>query len=399
MSAEPSRLAVAIPDPAPIAPAKHAHLPALDGVRGLAILLVLAHNLQFLDEPHGIIANVLGHALDAGWIGVQLFFVLSGLLITGILLDSRTSASYYRGFYARRSLRIFPLYYAVLFVVFVALPLVGHVPANVAAERPHQLWLWLYVSNWTAPYGLSGQAFPHFWSLSVEEQFYLVWPFLIRRCKSVESALRLCIVVAIVGLVGRCALLAAGFSSEALYQFTIGRIDALALGGAGAALLRMPRWRSRIIAGSRRLLVASVVIGLAGFVVTKGYGRAEWHNQSYGYSILALTFALFVLATAANESAQPKDAAGSRWTRWLRNPVLRGFGAYSYSIYVFHKPFHDWVGMPLVAKLGVHDPSSVSATVLYFVVSSGVLYALGWITFGVFEQRFLALKRFFPSGT
>src|SRR4051794_26430990 len=101
------------------------HLPSLDGVRGLAILLVLAHNFNVLPGDEGGIARVIALATNAGWIGVQLFFVLSGFLITGVLLDSRGAPNYYQAFFGRRVLRIFPLYYGTLFVAFVVLPLVG----------------------------------------------------------------------------------------------------------------------------------------------------------------------------------------------------------------------------------------------------------------------------------
>src|SRR5438045_445958 len=131
-----------------VAPASYGalprHMPTLDGVRGLAILIVVMHNLSLLTEPHGLAAQLLASWLDRGWVGVQLFFVLSGFLITGILLDTRKADNYYRAFLGRRLLRIFPLYYAVLFGAFVVTPLVAH-PID---GHEHQIWLWTYLGNW-----------------------------------------------------------------------------------------------------------------------------------------------------------------------------------------------------------------------------------------------------------
>src|SRR5437868_4964541 len=130
-------------------------MPALDGLRGIAIVLVLMHQFDLITSPHAIDV-----AFDAGWIGVQLFFVLSGFLITGGLLDTRDQHGYFRGFFVRRVLRIFPLYYAALVATLIA--------GNTS------IWLWTYLSNFR-PH----PALPHFWSLAVEEQFYLVWPFVV----------------------------------------------------------------------------------------------------------------------------------------------------------------------------------------------------------------------------
>jgi peptidoglycan/LPS O-acetylase OafA/YrhL len=158
--------------------AARAHIPALDGLRGIAILLVIPHNADIFSQsapwlwPIALVAH-------AGWIGVQLFFVLSGFLITRNLLDTRRDANYLRSFYVRRALRIFPLYFLTLFVGLVVLPHVVQFSPGALASHHNQVWLWTFLSNWAQPYGLEVSGFSHFWSLAVEEQFYLVWPFVV----------------------------------------------------------------------------------------------------------------------------------------------------------------------------------------------------------------------------
>ncbi|HEX6051682.1 MAG TPA: acyltransferase, partial [Gemmatimonadaceae bacterium] len=157
------------------------HVPALDGVRGLAVALVLVCHVAWDFSSPSYMERGLIEVARAGWIGVDLFFVLSGFLITGILLDTRGGPKYFRHFYVRRTLRIFPLYYAILVGVFVITPL-------VAATRDRrwftdivdqQGWFWTYTSNvFLAVTGRWEQTgiLGHFWSLAVEEQFYLIWP-------------------------------------------------------------------------------------------------------------------------------------------------------------------------------------------------------------------------------
>jgi len=158
------------------------YIPALDGLRALAILLVIPHNLDILSAPYRAVEVPPVTVMHAGWIGVQLFFVLSGFLITGNLLDTRGSANYYRAFIGRRALRILPLYYGVLLVTFVLVPLLGSMPEKLQETAPNQVWLWTFLLNWSAPYGHTVVGFGHFWSLAVEEQFYLLWPFVVARC-------------------------------------------------------------------------------------------------------------------------------------------------------------------------------------------------------------------------
>ena len=166
------------------------HILALDGLRGIAILLVVfSHFVSNLRIPADGWAWPLVSIAHAGWAGVDLFFVLSGFLITGILVDARGSSTYFKSFYARRALRILPAYYGFLLAIFVVLPLL-HLGAgdNYMLARQHQGWYWLHLTNVMMAIGeLPGHGpYPStlFWSLAVEEQFYLIWPAIVALCST-----------------------------------------------------------------------------------------------------------------------------------------------------------------------------------------------------------------------
>ncbi|HKB45330.1 MAG TPA: acyltransferase, partial [Chitinophagaceae bacterium] len=156
---------------------KRNHYPALDGLRGIAILLVVfLHNFRFMNY------------FFFGWLGVDLFFVLSGFLITDILMNTLQEPHFLRNFYMRRVLRIFPLYYLTLIICLYILPAITSLYLDMRYYQSNQLWLWLYMQNWLyvfkEPFG--AQMLLHLWSLAVEEQFYLIWPvtiLLIRKPK------------------------------------------------------------------------------------------------------------------------------------------------------------------------------------------------------------------------
>jgi len=211
-------------------PLRTGRLPVLDGVRGLAILMVMLHHFT---PDHG--AGILS-VLHLGWVGVDLFFVLSGFLITGILFDAKGSANYFQNFYARRGLRIFPLYYGILLLILFALPLlqwldVIHVP-GLDQVRVWQPWLWLHSSNlllaWKGQWMLDSGVIRmnHFWSLAVEEHFYLVWPVVVALFDR-KSLMKIAAGVIIAALSLRAAFLPSGSTVCARkmygYSLTIAR--------------------------------------------------------------------------------------------------------------------------------------------------------------------------------
>ena len=298
--------------------------PALDGVRGIAVLLVMLHNLTILEHRESLLAKVWVFATDAGWIGVQLFFVLSGFLITGILLDERGRPRFFRDFYVRRILRIFPLYYLVLFARFAILPRFlpeAAVPFEVA------IGFWLYASNWTdlVTHGVNG--FGHFWSLAVEEQFYLAWPLAVGRLGA-RGLAGVCVALIAISGIARFVIYARGVDPQWLYMSTVTRADALAFGALVAIALRDARGRAWLVRYHRRVGSAAAAVVAAIMVYAHGLSRYQMFMETVGYSMLAILFAAGIARIVLDETRTRP--------RWAMSRVLRTAGKYSYAAYVFH---------------------------------------------------------------
>jgi peptidoglycan/LPS O-acetylase OafA/YrhL len=364
---------------------KTARLPALDGLRGIAILLVVPHNLNLMAASGGA-WYVVVVALQRGWIGVQLFFVLSGFLITGILLDARDARDYYRSFFARRVLRIFPLYYATLLVLFVLLPALGLAP-SLRRDPVLELSYWAYFSNWYGPFHPGVDSVSHFWSLASEEQFYLLWPFVVRR-RSARWVMRLCLAIAAASLSLRIVMVLAGAPVQAIYQFLATRADALALGGAAAAGFRDPSVVAWAVRRRGWLLGAGLASLLAGGLVSRGYNFTDPVTLSFGYTFLAAGFALVVGAAAAADSV-PGEISVLRWA------PLRSLAKYSYAMYVLSVPLHFLVGRPMLSALGWTGDEAGVAGFAYIAVGTAVSFLAAVASYHLFEVHFLNLKNRF----
>jgi peptidoglycan/LPS O-acetylase OafA/YrhL len=352
------------------------HIPALDGVRALAILLVIPHNVDVLQAPFPAFDYPLVALMHAGWTGVQLFFVLSGFLITANLLDTRSSPNYLSAFFGRRVLRIMPLYFVALCVAFVIAPALGTVPQNLHATQSHQIWLWTFLSNWAQPFGGKVYGFGHFWSLAVEEQFYLLWPFVVLRCRPAQL-LWVCAAAAVGALVVRVLLLVAHAPPETLYMFTVCRMDALALGAAAAAVIQhtVPR-----VAAAAAMMLLVTAAG------TRGFAMFDISTQTVGYTLLSLAFALIILLAAL-----PTTGALRAAMHVLESPPLRLVGRYSYGMYVIHLPLHLFLGTVLLHYFAPHV--TPAAALLYAAAMTVASFVLAALSYELFESRFLRLKR------
>jgi peptidoglycan/LPS O-acetylase OafA/YrhL len=369
-------------------------LACLDGLRGIAILLVML--VHFGRGTHtNPVAHLLFKAAGAGWVGVDLFFVLSGFLITRILLSTRGNPRYFVDFYGRRVLRIFPLYYGVLTVALVLAPLI--VGGNLPLEHPSQAWLWSYTSNvypalrgeWFVMPNLLGLNLGHFWSLAVEEQFYLIWPFLVWRL-SPQKLMWLCGALAITSISLRLWFVADGLSPNAIYCFTPFRMDGLVTGAwIAVASFRGARWER---ATPRAAALASVCLAtLVGSMLATS--DTFWTNrlmQTFGYSLLAILFgAAIVLAIAAPPTSLRR--------RLLESGFLAFFGKYSYGLYVFHGllwpilidgalSIDPWTA-------GLH--SYLARILLRGLAASAISVGIAYASWHLFERPFLKLKRHF----
>jgi peptidoglycan/LPS O-acetylase OafA/YrhL len=370
------------------APMAGERVPALDGIRGVAIIWVVLYNTTDLlpSQLHGP-WHALAFLVHPGWIGVQLFFALSGFLITGGLLETQNATNYFRAFYARRALRILPLYYTVLILLLIVAPALHLDPTQLHADLRQQLSLWLFAVNWThgEPYG-----FGHFWSLAVEEQFYLFWPLIVHRL-SARRLVEVCASIAVIALLMRGIMIGSGASSQTVYTATTSRLDALALGGAGACLLRIPAAKAWLVSRLGAVSFSALGLFVIGFPITHGYNPDTIPCQILGFSLLALCCAALVTTAAAGG----EQASSTRLARALSWPALRYWGKYSYAIYIFHQLIHKLWGEPwMVSRFSGHPPAY--AVYAYSLMIGLVSFCAAFLSYHGLEKRFLALKSLFP---
>lgn len=366
--------------------------PGLDGVRGLAILLVMGVHFVGNATPHNRgewLAVKLG---GYGLVGVDLFFVLSGFLITGLLLDSKPHPGYFRNFYARRFLRIFPLYYMVLAALFLVLPRLMTIPPALEAARAEQAWLWTYLANFriAADSAWSLTYVSHFWSLAIEEHFYLAWPlvvYLVRR----ETLERVCVAVILAGLALRIALVLHGTSELSVSVLTPCRVDTICAGALVAAY-------SRREGGAEFLLARAVpyAVGLAAIIVplaTFGAVTKLWLpviHQVRG-TLNALFFAALTLISLL-------PAERNVVARLFQGRSLRMFGKYSYGLYVYHGIIaYEMLELRTEDRFGALFGGHSMGMVVQAVFGVGLSLLVSVASYELFEKRFLALKRYFET--
>lgn len=373
---------------------------ALDGLRAVAVLMVFCQHY----------GAAKGWIFGWGWAGVDVFFVLSGFLITGILYDSQNRQHRYRDFYARRTLRIFPLYYAVWIVILLLTP-VAHWQWN---------WRWAlwpaYIGNYARffflhipgdPYQFDRLLFGqnvehwfgtpmhlwigHFWSLCVEEQFYLIWPFIVYTVRKRTNLIKICIAVIIAMPLCRWLLTlllpSPLLRMELFYRSLPTRLDALLIGGLIALLLKGPEqqwlsaWRRGLLVGTGTAFVMVYLISVK-FLKLPYYGSATNWIGIVGFTLIDVFAGALIL-----ECIHP----GSWLGQILSFKPLRLLGIVSYGFYVYHDLLHDFFGF-FAARF---FPSMGYAGIVVTALVGTAL--ISTLSYQLLEKPMLKLKARFTS--
>jgi peptidoglycan/LPS O-acetylase OafA/YrhL len=367
------------------------HLPGLDGIRGLAILLVMFSHFIVVGDNIGK-GTPISTFLHSGYLGVDLFFVLSGFLITGILIDSKSSKNYFGAFYLRRALRIFPVYYGLLTVAWLTVVFVTPGDRQVLTGANSMAWYWLYASNigmavkgnWLASPTWVGLG--HFWSLAVEEQFYLVWPLVVYLIP-VKSLKRLCLVLVLISpLVHLCLIEWFGggaMGGRSAYVSTLNRVGVLAAGGWLAIIWREPPAWLRL---EPKLIWIAAVAGT--LLLLERTFFLSW--MFFLEASLALVVGTACVGLAAGGSGGP-------WiNRFFSSRILRWFGKYSYGIYVYHHALKPvWIRFIWDGWLTPSLGTGWTATLAYTATATVASLSLAWVSWKCFEGPILSLKNRF----
>jgi peptidoglycan/LPS O-acetylase OafA/YrhL len=354
------------------------YYPALDGLRGLAILLVVFyHNFGFINY------------FFFGWLGVDLFFVLSGYLITDILLRSQEKKEGLYNFYVRRILRIFPLYYLILFLFLIVLPRFPVFQDSLKYYTDNQVWLWTYLQNWLYIFKPTGEShmLHHLWSLAVEEQFYILWPLAIYLVPKPKYLLALIICLLITVLLLRCMVWINKYEDLAYFNlFTFSRIDGICIGCIVALLQKINR---RFLTTHMSLLVFTFAgLNFLFYFVNSFYRFSFPYLALIGYTTLAMLFGLLVYEAVKQENKFINIVFNWR--------ILRFFGKISYGLYVIHWPLY-LICHPLLLKilstdLGVENKTAV---LLSAIILSAASVGISVLSLRYFEGYFLAKKQHF----
>ncbi len=344
------------------------HYPALDGLRGVAILLVVIyHNFGFISQSY------------FGWLGVDLFFVLSGFLITDILLRTVNEPKFLSNFYMRRVLRIFPLYYAsLLLFLFIVAPLTSD-KIEWDYYQENQIYLWTYLQNWLYIFKEPGSAaiLNHYWSLAVEEQFYIFWPLVILLLKKPKYLLAFIGILLIAVIIFRFVLWFYQVEDLAYYNlYTFTRIDGICIGCMVALLMRMNMHFIRNYTFLIVLVFAAVNFGF--YFINRENNYSFPYIALVGYTTFAMILGLLVYEAVTRE------------TRFLNMifgfGLLKFFGRISYGLYIFHWPVY------LLISAYYSEANGFSGKLLLSLVATGIAILISWLSYRYFERYFLRLK-------
>ncbi len=362
------------------------YIKAFDGLRGLAILSVMFHHYTFFLKPESFLEKLIIYFSNLGTYGVDSFFVLSGFLITGILLDSKGKDHFFRNFYMRRILRIFPLYYTYLILAFLVFPVILGLYSNV-----ENLWLWFftYCSNFLIVQ--TGNWIPSYlnptWSLAIEEQFYITWPLLVFFLDR-EKFKNLCLIIICGALLCRLWMWLEGYNYISIYTFTLCRIDSIALGAYFAALIRELSYDSSE-ATKRAKRMTAILFGVFLLFFKCNLDRNQFDVSIFGYLLIDL-FMLQLLILALY--SPPADFV----QKFFSSRFLIFFGKYSFAIYLFHYPARIIV-QDIFTKIKINEflGAAIYSQLLFYGIASALSVITALISWHLLEKPALELKKYF----
>ena len=335
-------------------------------------------------------SNPIGRLCSTLWLGVDLFFVLSGFLITGVLYDTLEQPGFFPNFYMRRALRLLPVYAPVVLVV---------IAINAAMGGHLTLWAlpyFIYASNFVRDAGLpigvlQNLDVSHLWSLAVEEQFYLLWPVAVYFARTRRRILWVCAAGIVVSVTLRyvAAVPGSGIVLGTPYFELPMRLDSLLLGCALALLLRSERGAALLSTVRLHVVLATGLLALGlTFAASRHGSMFAVPTVRYGYLAASVSFAAWIGLAVRN---------GSWVDRLSRVPLLRAFGRCSYGLYLIHLIPRHWYSAALEWAQGRCDDA-----LEYYAVSTGVFllylllcFAIAMVSYGTLESYFLSLKRRF----
>jgi len=340
------------------------HYNELDGVRAIAVIMVMFyHFFQDINTSNEILVTLKKISLF-GKTGVSLFFVLSGFLITRILLNTKKNNSYFKSFYIRRILRIFPLYYFFLILYYFVLPLL---PERFFASFSEQIWYWVFLQNFALTFDWKSIGPNHYWSLSVEEHFYLFWPLIIYYfpVKKIKWGI---ISLCVISFLTRIILIKNNIEES---QFTLARFDELAIGSFLAVL----ELENKLTSNKKKFLLAFAIFLIPLIFISFRNGNYSLFDSSTRYLVLGLVYGSFIgIVISLNTQ------------NWLKNLLKTNFmrftGKISFGLYVYH---------PICFMLIVQY-LKISNLALNFFLSFGFAYIISILSYNLLEKRFLKLK-------
>lgn len=353
------------------------YYPALDGLRGIGCLLIVVyHNFPFLHSY-----------LFFSWLAMDIFFVLSGFLITDILLNSFGERNYLKNFYVRRILRVFPLYYTSLILFLFIIPKLFTLPIRIDYFIANQIYFWTFTQNWLLIFHpVPSQSYlNHLWSMGVEEQFYLLWPLVFALIKKPKILLGMLILLLLSFITLRFWLWTQHIPKMPYYGFYMfTRIDGICIGCMVALLQKI---NVKFLTKNTALIVfAFAGINFLFYAVNLRFNDSFPYLALVGFSTFSMMFGLLV-----------HDIV-NRTTKLVTTifdvNVLKFLGRISYGTYIFHWPMYLLLN-PYIIKWAEGSINFVSPQLFSSVIITILAYVTGFLSYRYFELRFLRLKKYF----